>query len=129
MRRITYRNNIFTKIIKKELDSNIIFEDPITLIFQDIKPMAPIHLLAIPKEKYFSFSDFIQKVDPHQHQIFWNNINTIITKIKILTKGYKIIINTRSYGGQLINHFHVHILGGTILEKTSPSNKKAADFL
>lgn len=129
MQKTVYKNNIFTKIINKELNSNIIFEDPITLIFQDIKPIAPIHLIAIPKEKYSSFSDFIQKASTNQNRIFWNNINTIITKVTILTQGYKLIINTKGNGGQLIDHFHVHILGGTILEKISFSGKKAPKFL
>ena len=105
-------NNIFAKIIRGEIPCEKIYEDEEVLFFNDINPIAKIHVLGIPKTPSTDFSDFILKNDPEKIAEFYKKINMIIEKLEIRDSGYKIITNSGDNGGQEVPHFHVHILGG-----------------
>ena len=105
-------NNIFAKIIKGEIPCEKIYEDEEVLFFNDINPIAKIHVLGIPKTPSTDFSDFILKNDPEKIAEFYKKINMIVEKLEIRDSGYKIITNSGDNGGQEVPHFHVHILGG-----------------
>lgn len=105
-------NNPFAKILRKEINCKIIFENKTTLAFQDIKPQKKIHVLIIPKKEYYSYQEFLDKASINEIGLFFLTISKITTKLNIHKKGYRMIINHAEWGGQEINHFHVHILSG-----------------
>lgn len=100
---------IFCKIINKEVPGKILFEDNDLLILQDIKPSAPYHHLVIPKKHIESIAH-LEKVDAK-----------LVSKLVYAAKkdasnaglkGYKLIFNVGQDGGQIINHLHLHLMGG-----------------
>ena len=106
------KNNIFAKILRKEIPSKIIYEDKNVLFFYDVNPQAKLHILGIPKMEVINFDEFVLQSDPEQIKHFFSIAFQIIKEKKIDEKGYKIITNTGEYGGQEVPHFHIHILGG-----------------
>ena len=108
-------NCLFCKIIKGEIQSNIVFEDEFTFAFRDINPAAPTHILVIPKTHISGLNDL-------------NNVNiNIMTKLtstareicnteKIESEGYRWVINSGEYGGQTVFHLHLHVLSGRNLK-------------
>lgn len=104
-------NNIFAKILRKEMPSKAIYEDDFCLSFHDIAPQAPIHVLVIPKGDYTDFEDF--HINAPQNFIlgFYKGVQTVIGSLNI-EKGYRLITNKGELGGQAVPHYHVHILSG-----------------
>ena len=100
--------NVFNKIINGILPCNKVYEDEKILAFQDINPVAPIHLLVTPKEKYISFNDFIEGSCDVLH--FFLTIKKIANNH--CPKGYRLVTNYGKDSGQIIPHFHVHIISG-----------------
>ena len=105
-------NNIFAKILRKEIPCDKVYEDEFSLFFYDINPQAKIHILGIPKFPCRDFSDFIKKADKENISSFFNSVQFVITKLKIEECGYRIITNSGDDGGQEVPHFHIHILAG-----------------
>ena len=108
-------NCLFCKIIKGEIQSNIVFEDEFTFAFRDINPAAPTHILVIPKTHISGLNDLNNE-----------NIN-IMTKLTstareicntegIESEGYRWVINSGEDGGQTVFHLHLHVLGGRNLK-------------
>ncbi|QIQ41379.1 MAG: HIT domain-containing protein [Buchnera aphidicola (Aphis urticata)] len=105
---------IFQKIIKKEIASNILYQDNIVTAFDDIHPKAPIHILIVPNYLIKTANDINKKNKNVIAHMFY--ITVKIAKQKNISEdGYKIIINCNKHGGQEINYFHMHLLGGTQL--------------
>ena len=102
-------NNIFLKIIKGELPCNKVYEDEKILSFYDINPKAPIHVLVIPKNKYVSFDDFIEKANSDEIEHFFKTVKKIANDLKL--KSYRIVANCGEEAGQVVFHYHMHILG------------------
>ncbi len=102
---------IFCKIIRREVPSNIVYEDEEIIAFKDIQPAAPIHILVIPKKHIPSLVQ-LEKED----EILIGKIYTIINKIAeeqgVLDKGYRVIVNCGQDGGQEVGHLHFHLLAG-----------------
>ena len=109
--------NIFAKILRKEISCDTIYEDNKVLFFNDIKPQAKIHILAIPKLAVVDFADFILRASEKDVCNFFTKINYIVEKVKIKNSGFKLISNNGTNSGQEVPHFHVHILGGGNLSK------------
>lgn len=99
---------IFCKIAKKELQTQIIFENDEFLAFNDIKPVSPVHILLIPKNHY---KNLLEVNDP---SVLGKLLSTAceVTKKHGLQDGFRTIINTGDNGGQTVYHLHIHILGG-----------------
>ena len=106
------QNNIFAKILRKEIACDFVYEDEKVLFFNDIYPQAKIHILGIPKLEVIDFGDFILKADENEVKFFFSKVYDIVNKIDLDKDGYKIITNSGINGGQEVPHFHVHILGG-----------------
>ncbi|PHS57819.1 MAG: histidine triad nucleotide-binding protein [Sulfurimonas sp.] len=102
---------LFCKIVNKEIPSNLVLEDEDFIAFHDINPIAPVHVLAIPKAHIGSFND-IQADTMAKITIF---IQNIAKKLNISKSGYRIITNIGNEGGQEVKHIHFHILGGAQL--------------
>ncbi len=105
-----YQENIFTKIIKKEIKSNVVFENDSLICIHDINPRAKIHVLIIPKKEVIDFEDFINNSTIEEAGDFFKKVEFIAKDILKL-KDYKLQIHKGKEAGQEIFHFHLHILG------------------
>ena len=105
-------NNIFAKILRKEIACDKVYEDEFSLFFNDIRPQAKVHVLGIPKFPCKTFSDFLKNADDKNISSFFKSIQLVISKLNIEENGYRLITNSGEHGGQEVPHFHVHILAG-----------------
>jgi histidine triad (HIT) family protein len=104
-------NNIFAKILRGEAPCTKVYEDDYALAFKDIYPKARVHVLAIPKGEYVSLVDFSQNAPAELVAGFWRAV-TIVAETLGVSDGYRIGSNVGPGGGQIVFHFHVHILSG-----------------
>ena len=109
-------NNIFAKVLRKEIPSELVYEDQDVYAFKDINPQAPIHVLIIPKKEFCSLDDFCSKANEKIVLSFMRSIGKV-AKILDLKDGYRVISNVGHFGGQEVPHFHIHLLGGKALGK------------
>ncbi|MCX9081251.1 MAG: histidine triad nucleotide-binding protein [Candidatus Methanoperedens sp.] len=102
---------IFCKIIKGEVPANIVYQDEDMVVFHNIKPSAPIHVLMIPVLHIESVNALEEK---HGSVISKMMIKTkeIAQLLGIRQSGYKLIINVEKGAGQVIFHLHIHLIGG-----------------
>lgn len=110
------KNNIFAKILRGEIPCKKVFENEYALAFYDIAPAAPVHVLVIPKGEYISFNDFSANAPKELVHGFFAAVQEVAAQLD-LQKGYRLISNHGEDAGQLVPHFHVHILGGKNLGK------------
>lgn len=103
---------IFDKLIRKEIPSNIVFEDEHVFAFRDIAPQAPTHILIIPKNK--DGLSGISKAEERHEAILGKLFvaAALIARKEGLEEGYRIVINEGKHGGQQVPHLHLHLLGG-----------------
>lgn len=102
---------IFCKIIDGEIPCSKVYEDDKVLAFNDINPVAPVHILVIPKKHYDSLIDIPQEqidIIAHIHNV----INKIAKEQDFAKDGFRVINNCGEHGGQEVKHIHYHILGG-----------------
>jgi diadenosine tetraphosphate (Ap4A) HIT family hydrolase len=109
-------NNVFYKIIHKELEANIVLEGDHYLAIHDIAPRAPVHILVIPKGDYVDYHDFAKNASPDEIVDFHLGLSNIIELMQLHIGGFKLISNAgtfeyRSLERQQVMHMHVHILG------------------
>lgn len=107
---------VFEKIINKEIDAQIVYEDTDFLVFKDIAPLAPVHLLVIPKVKSEDAPD-IMNYDLSNISALFEVIKKIAVQYGIDKTGYRIVTNSGNDAGQTVQHLHFHILGGQRLGK------------
>ena len=105
-------NNIFAKILKKEIPCDKIHEDEHSLFFKDINPQAKIHILGIPKFSCTTFSEFMKNANSEIVISFFKSVQMVINDLGIEKNGYRLITNSGEDGGQEVPHFHIHILAG-----------------
>ncbi len=101
---------IFSKIIRREIPADIVYEDNLAIAFKDVNPQAPVHILVIPKQAIAQLADAESK----DHALMGHLLLTAkrVADQMGLTNGYRIVINTGADGGQTVYHLHLHILGG-----------------
>ncbi len=103
-------DNIFLKIINREIPADIVFEDELSLAFRDISPQAPNHILIIPK-KVIPTHDDIEEADKE----LIGHLHIVAQKLAAelgADDGYRVVINCREAGGQVVPHLHFHLLTG-----------------
>ena len=105
-------NNIFARILRGELPSKSIYEDEHVLAFHDINPLAPTHILVIPKGPYVSWDDFSEKASDSEIAGFVRAIGKIAREEGLVGQGYRILANVGLNSGQEVSHLHAHIFGG-----------------
>lgn len=105
---------IFSKIIRREIPADIVYEDELAIAFRDINAQAPVHILVIPKKPIPKLSE----AEPEDQALLGHLLLTVqrIAAQEGLTQGYRIVINTGNDGGQTVYHLHLHILGGRALK-------------
>ena len=102
---------LFCKIVKDEIPSKRVLENDDFIAFHDINPIAPVHLLVIPKQHVDSFND----VNPQMMSKMTSFIQDVTKKVNISQSGYRVITNIGDDGSQEVKHLHFHILGGAKL--------------
>ena len=106
------RNNIFARILRGELPCRKVYEDDFALAFHDINPQAPVHVLVIPKGEYVSNMDFSATAPAETIAGFWRAVGTVARQLGLEADGYRLVANNGAGGGQVVFHFHVHIVSG-----------------
>lgn len=105
------KDNLFQKIIDRQIPADIVYEDDRALAFRDINPQAPVHVLIIPRNQVIVTHDEVTEADRellgHLHVVAAR-----LAKQLGLTKGYRLVINCRESAGQTVPHLHMHLLGG-----------------
>jgi diadenosine tetraphosphate (Ap4A) HIT family hydrolase len=104
--------NVFAKILRGELPCAKVYEDEWTLGFLDIAPLAPVHILVIPKGPYVSWDDFTVKASNEEIAGFARAIGRIARDENLVAEGYRILANVGRNSAPEIPHLHVHIFGG-----------------
>ena len=102
---------LFCKIAGKELPSDMLYEDDRYVVFRDINPHAPVHLLIVPRTHIRSVND----LDPSHTEIvggLFPLAAKMAEKEGINKSGYKLLFNVEKGGGQVIFHLHLHLMGG-----------------
>lgn len=109
------QDTIFTKIIKREIPADIVFENDDVLAFKDINPLAPVHILIIPKKQIPTIND-VEESDA----MLMGKIILAARKIakiqRIAEDGYRLVFNCNENGGQTVFHIHCHLIGGKKLK-------------
>lgn len=108
-------DTIFSKIIRREIPADIVYEDDQCLAFRDIAPQAPTHVLLIPKKPIPKLSDAAaEDKELLGHMLL--TLKTLAEQLNIAEDGYRVVINTGTNGGQTVFHLHLHLLGGRSLQ-------------
>jgi histidine triad (HIT) family protein len=100
---------IFSKIIRKEIPADIVYEDNLALAFRDVQPQAPVHILVIPKKPIESIATATV-----EDESLLGHLLLIVKRVAAqegLANGYRVVINTGEDGGQTVFHLHLHLLG------------------
>ncbi|MDD9180592.1 MULTISPECIES: purine nucleoside phosphoramidase [Aliivibrio] len=102
---------IFSKIIRKEIPADVVYQDDLVTAFRDINPRAPSHVLIIPNKLIPTTND-VEAED----ELVMGRLFTVAKKIAIeegiAQDGYRLIVNCNPHGGQEVYHIHMHLVGG-----------------
>jgi histidine triad (HIT) family protein len=104
------QDNLFKKILDKQIPADVVYEDGECLAFRDVKPQAPTHVLIIPRKVIATHADLTDgdgALMGHLHLVAVK-----LAKQLGLDDGYRIVINCLDRGGQTVPHLHLHLLGG-----------------
>jgi len=104
--------NIFARILRGELPSKKVYEDEHALAFHDINPMAPTHILVIPKGAYVSWDDFSARAPDAEIAGFVRAVGLVAREAGLVEPGYRLLANIGQQSGQEVPHLHVHIFAG-----------------
>ena len=108
-------STIFSKIIKRELPADIVYEDKELLAFHDISPQAPVHIIIIPKKEIDTLNHLCKEDEIILGKMVLLAKN-LAEEFKINLSGYRTVFNCNEDGGQTVYHIHLHLLGGRKLE-------------
>ncbi len=104
--------NIFAKILRGEIPAKRIYEDDYALAFPDIAPVAPTHILVIPKGAYVSWDDFSARASDAEIAGFVRAVGAVARDAGLVAPGYRLLANTGADSHQTIGHLHVHLFAG-----------------
>lgn len=102
---------LFCKIANHEQDTDIIYEDEAIIVFKDINPKASVHLLIVPKKHIDSINE-LEEVDKELMSDMIFLAKKLASENKISKSGYRLTFNVGRGGGQIIDHIHLHLIGG-----------------
>ncbi len=102
---------LFSKIINREIQADIVYEDDQCLAFKDINPQAPVHFLVIPKKQIATIND----IEPEDRELV-GHLFLVAAKVAremgFDDEGYRTVMNCNEHGGQSVYHIHLHVLAG-----------------
>ena len=102
---------LFCRIVRDEIPSTRVHEDDLTIAFRDIAPRSPTHILLIPREHIASAADLTEAHAELLGRLF-ANAATIARDEGIAEAGYRLVTNVGRFGGQTVDHLHLHLMGG-----------------
>lgn len=102
---------IFCKIVKKELPSETVYEDEKIMAFKDIYPVAPVHIIIIPK-KHIASINHMKEEDKNLIGELFLVAKKIAKEFNVDEKGYRLVFNVGKDSGQTVDHLHLHLIGG-----------------
>ncbi len=105
---------IFCKIVNGEIAATKVYEDEKTVVFEDVNPVAPTHLLVIPKAHIASLNEVAA-----EHAELLGHLQVVSAKMAkekgLAADGYRLVMNCGEMGGQTVDHLHYHLIGGKLL--------------
>ncbi len=103
------QETLFSKIIRREIPAQIVYEDDLCLAFKDINPQAPVHLLIIPKKAIANLTE----AETEDQSLLGHLLLTAkhLAQDLGLEKGFRLVINNGEEAGQTVFHLHIHLLG------------------
>jgi histidine triad (HIT) family protein len=104
--------NIFARILKGEVPCKKVYEDAHVLAFHDIRPLAPVHVLVIPKGAYVSMDDFSAHASDGEIAALFRAVGKIARELGLAESGYRILANSGADANQEVLHLHIHLFGG-----------------
>ena len=105
-------SNVFARILRGELPCRKVHEDEHALAFHDIRPLADVHILVIPKGAYVSWDDFSERADEAEIAGFVRAVGRVAREAGLVAPGYRLLANVGLDGHQEVPHLHVHLFGG-----------------
>jgi histidine triad (HIT) family protein len=107
---------LFCKIGNGEIKADIVYQNDKIIAFKDIRPIAPVHILIIPKEHISSMNDISEERTDLLGELLYT-ATKIARDLEFADTGYKLLIRTGEHGGQEVPHLHLHLLGGAKLSE------------
>jgi len=107
-------DSLFTKIIKREIPADIVYEDDDIIAIHDINPQANVHILIIPKKQIPTIND-LEQIDAELIGKMVIVAKNIAKQNNIADRGYRLVFNCNEEAGQTVFHIHLHLLGGRIM--------------
>jgi len=105
------KNCMFCQIIRGEKPADFVYQDESLVVFKDIRPHAPVHLLIVPRKHIRSVNDLTEEDTPIISEMIFK-AKKIARDQEISESGYKLLFNIERGGGQVIFHLHMHLFGG-----------------
>ena len=99
---------IFCKIAKGDIPCNKVYEDDKMIVFKDLAPAAPVHVLLVPKTHVKDVTEAGLELLAHM----LGKVKEIAASLGVAEKGFRLVINTGDDGGQTVKHLHIHLIGG-----------------
>lgn len=112
-------SNIFAMILAGKIPNQTVYEDDDILAFNDISPQTPVHVLVIPKGKFIDLDDFTKNAGAEAVGHFFERAGHIARDLGLHDSGYRLVTNNGANAGQIVPHFHVHIMGGRKIKEGS----------
>lgn len=107
-------NGIFSKIVRGEIPAKIVYQDEWVTAFQDIHPQAPVHILIVPNKCIPTVDHCLPDDEVLLGKLF-TSAKEIARQFGLSEKGYRLIVNCKEDGGQVVYHLHMHLVGGAPL--------------
>ncbi|WP_411814519.1 histidine triad nucleotide-binding protein [Dehalococcoides mccartyi] len=102
---------IFCQIVKGEIPAQIVYKDEDLVAFKDINPQSPVHILIIPRRHIANLTE-LDEADSELAGKMILLAGKLVREMDISESGYRLVINSGREGGQVVNHLHLHLLGG-----------------
>ena len=116
--------NVFARILRGEIPSKTVLETEHTLAFHDIRPLAPVHVLVIPKGAYVTFDHFAAEASDAEILDFTRVVARVCAELGVAPgdggAGYRVLANSGADGGQEVPHMHLHLFAGRPLGRMLP---------
>ena len=103
-------DTVFSKIVRGDMDADIVYQDELVTAFRDIHPQAPTHVLIVPNETIPTVDHVRAEHEPVLGRMF--TAARTVAEQEGLEEGYRLIVNCNDHGGQEVYHLHMHLMGG-----------------
>lgn len=105
---------IFCQIVHQDIPAELLYEDDLVVAFRDVRPIAPVHILIIPRQHIESVVDLAEAQEVLAGRLIMA-AKKLAKTLGLSEKGYKLLIRVKEHGGQEIDHLHLHLIGGAKL--------------